>query len=355
MHRVAMAVPFGPVPRASSDRLRRTIRQQARRELALAHLFSAAVRLAPTLDDKQLLVRHCADELEHYELALSLYDELGGHSQLEDLAAEPTSMPRSWPESMVAAHLLDQACRAQLCAYVASPDDVLRAFGDRLLSGELDHLEASGAALRELANRGDQEALRSHVAVWLPRALASLDPPEPEADPSCGASHASAGTRRATVARFLSSAASLLAPLRSCPSGTTDLENTAAMVSEDGMSPRTERSPAPLPVASHAPAVEPIARVLHREGLRRLTDAWTLELGLAYQAAGRVSALERRGGCVLASVRDDQDYGVTLWVSGDALAYSCACAAGSAGVCCKHVVAAGIAWLAGEKGNPSTE
>jgi hypothetical protein len=61
-----MASPFGPAKRENCDTLLGMVARQARRELAIAHVFSTAVRLAPLLDDKQMLVRHCAEELEHF-------------------------------------------------------------------------------------------------------------------------------------------------------------------------------------------------------------------------------------------------------------------------------------------------
>lgn len=320
-----MAVPFRPNRRPeASPRLLELVCCQGRRELAVANVFSAGIRFAPTLDDKHLLARHCAEELEHLERAASLYDELGGGDLVRDLARDQTAVPSDWTETVVAGYLLDQANFAQLRSYIASANPALSELARHLLGDEQKHVHANEATLHELLAHGATvPELQAHVDAWLPAAMALLDRSDAGSDPS-EASAPDAGSSGATAERFLSSVGKALAPL--------------------GLRAARARPGAPAPLLREA-ASGPIARVLHPEIFERLAGSRTFERGQECYRAGHVTSLERRGGCLLARVLGASSYAVTIWVSGDRLAYACNCPAGVEGSCCKHVVAVGLAWL----------
>jgi 1,2-phenylacetyl-CoA epoxidase catalytic subunit len=103
------------------------LERQGYRELVAAHLFAGGVRMAPSIDEKQMLVQHSAEELAHFELVAALYEQVCGRSLYEVIAARTESFPgaASWPELVVAAYLVDHAAAVQLEAY--------RAFGDARL------------------------------------------------------------------------------------------------------------------------------------------------------------------------------------------------------------------------------
>ncbi len=79
--------------------------------------------------------------------------------------------------------------------------------------------------------------------------------------------------------------------------------------------------------------------------IRRLADAQSYQRGLDYYSHGHVESLEERDGSVLAVVRGNQDYTVTLAADEGVLDYSCDCPVGSDGAFCKHCVAAALTWL----------
>jgi hypothetical protein len=91
--------------------------------------------------------------------------------------------------------------------------------------------------------------------------------------------------------------------------------------------------------------IPPFASILHREALRRLSDARTFERGQQYHTDRRVSEVARRDAALVATVRGDKEYRVRIWVKDNTLAYSCTCPVGADGDFCKHAVAAGLAFV----------
>jgi uncharacterized Zn finger protein len=87
--------------------------------------------------------------------------------------------------------------------------------------------------------------------------------------------------------------------------------------------------------------------LLTRLKLRRIAGAKPFEHGAEYFAAGRVSAISEEGGKLVAIVQGTEDYRVTLFADGNALACNCTCPMGAEGAFCKHGVAVGLAWLGG--------
>lgn len=89
----------------------------------------------------------------------------------------------------------------------------------------------------------------------------------------------------------------------------------------------------------------PFAHVLHAEKIERLARGAALTRGQAYVAQGRVGAVTKKDGQLVAVVRGTTLYAVSIWVAGDSLGYTCSCPAGTEGDFCKHCVAVAIAWL----------
>src|SRR5713226_6902579 len=79
--------------------------------------------------------------------------------------------------------------------------------------------------------------------------------------------------------------------------------------------------------------------------IRRLADAQSYQRGLDYYSHGHVESLEERDGSVLAVVRGNQDYTVTLAADEGVLDYSCDCPVGADGTFCKHCLAVALACL----------
>jgi uncharacterized Zn finger protein len=82
---------------------------------------------------------------------------------------------------------------------------------------------------------------------------------------------------------------------------------------------------------------------LHR--LKNLTNDRSFARGEAYFNEGRVSNLAEREGVLTAVVSGQKDYRVELQLEDGEIEYSCDCPVGLDGEFCKHLVAAGLAWI----------
>jgi hypothetical protein len=92
-----------------------------------------------------------------------------------------------------------------------------------------------------------------------------------------------------------------------------------------------------------------LAAVLTREALQRLAGAASFDRGEGYASDGAVLATaEDDDGALTGKVRGSRIYRVRLWVQDATLAFSCTCPVGAARSFCKHCVAVGLIWLAGE-------
>lgn len=85
--------------------------------------------------------------------------------------------------------------------------------------------------------------------------------------------------------------------------------------------------------------------LLSRELLRELGGVKTFGRGEGYFGEGRVELLSFDARHLKARVRGTQPYRVEIWAERRAPGYSCTCPVGAEGGFCKHVVAAGLAWL----------
>lgn len=79
--------------------------------------------------------------------------------------------------------------------------------------------------------------------------------------------------------------------------------------------------------------------------LKSLANNRSFARGEAYFKDGRVRSLAEHEGTLTAIVRGQDDYCVTLRSSGPEIEYSCDCPIGLEGEFCKHLVAAGLAWI----------
>lgn len=159
-------------------KLLEVLERQGYRELVSAHLFAGGVRVAPSIDDKHMLVQHASEELAHFELVASTYEETSGHNLYETVAsrAETMPIPGSWPEVVVAAYLVDHAAAIQLGAYQQLGDKRLLGLIRKIVDHEHEHKTAAETALRDLCqDAGRKELARRHLARWYPLACAVMD------------------------------------------------------------------------------------------------------------------------------------------------------------------------------------
>src|SRR3990172_3670927 len=83
--------------------------------------------------------------------------------------------------------------------------------------------------------------------------------------------------------------------------------------------------------------------------LRRLAGPRSFERGESYFEDGRVGSLVEDKGKITAFVHGSSKYRVKLWNEDGKLEYECSCPVGQDGDFCKHCVAVGLTWLAGNE------
>jgi uncharacterized Zn finger protein len=96
-------------------------------------------------------------------------------------------------------------------------------------------------------------------------------------------------------------------------------------------------------------SADPFASLITEAELERLAGARSYARGMAYFRSGAVLDLVRTRGALKARVLGSEEYRVALRAPGRALEWSCTCPLGDEGAFCKHAVAAGLAWLHGER------
>jgi len=157
------------------------LESQGYRELVSAHLFAGGVRLAPSIDDKHMLAEHAREELSHFEIVATLYEQVAGRGLYDVVAARASTLPTpaSWLEIAVAAYLVDRAAAVQLAAYQKLGDPRLEKLIHKILDHEHEHQAAAETALLDQcsgpSSRGD--LARNHVARWYPLARSVMDAP----------------------------------------------------------------------------------------------------------------------------------------------------------------------------------
>lgn len=190
------------------------LERQGFRELAAAQLFSSGVALAPTLDEKQMLARHCLDELDHFEFIATEFELRGGGDLLSRVSPAVAVLPSpgSWLEMVAVGILFDRAVYFQLRAYAAAPDARVATIAVRVIADEQEHIAASQAALRDLGRREPDFVHRLSAAVdrWLPASLGCFDDETPAACPF--GPHVSSEARNLSLGAYRESLAKVLVP-----------------------------------------------------------------------------------------------------------------------------------------------
>ncbi|MBI3918436.1 MAG: hypothetical protein HY322_15685 [Betaproteobacteria bacterium] len=90
-----------------------------------------------------------------------------------------------------------------------------------------------------------------------------------------------------------------------------------------------------------------LAGLVTESALEELAGDRYFERGLAYFRHGAVGRLRASNKEISARVEGSRPYAVRLWLDGRALDWDCTCPLGRDGEFCKHLVATGLAWLAG--------
>ncbi len=86
--------------------------------------------------------------------------------------------------------------------------------------------------------------------------------------------------------------------------------------------------------------------------LEGIAESRFFERGEAYFDEGRVTALVEENETISAEVEGTEIYRVDFWKEHGEVVYDCTCPVGDQDLFCKHCVAAGLAWLAGQHASP---
>lgn len=89
------------------------------------------------------------------------------------------------------------------------------------------------------------------------------------------------------------------------------------------------------------------AKLVTEAALEKLAGKRSYARGIAYFRQGAVHDLMRAGDMLKARVMGSDEYHIALGAAGRKLEWSCTCPLGEGGEFCKHVVAAGLAWIDG--------
>jgi 1,2-phenylacetyl-CoA epoxidase catalytic subunit len=160
----------------------RLLESQGYRELVAVDILASAIRLAPSLDDKALLLQQAREELEHFEALGGLYEELGAGDLFEvvrhRLAAIPE--PSSWLEAVVVESLFCRAGRFHLREQQSPAYPPYADIVKRILAEEEEHLTAADGVLRDLCrdDPGNLRAAQGHLERWLRPSVLSFCHPE---------------------------------------------------------------------------------------------------------------------------------------------------------------------------------
>lgn len=101
---------------------------------------------------------------------------------------------------------------------------------------------------------------------------------------------------------------------------------------------------------------DPFHKLITEASLAKLAGEKSFARGAGYLESGAVADLVQTRGAIKARVVGSDEYRVELRPERGRLAFSCTCPMGQEGAFCKHVVAAGLAWLArGEGGDDLAE
>lgn len=147
------------------------LHRRAVREVALLHAASAALALAPNLDERACALERAGDALSALEVTSELFGELAGMDLLRELErARAVPVPDTWVCACVAAWVMSLAEVAELLEEPSGRDDA------RGLARARERMSAARAALDEAccASPSVQLEVRRALRIWVPLARASV-------------------------------------------------------------------------------------------------------------------------------------------------------------------------------------
>jgi hypothetical protein len=170
--RASASIPSPRVALPERRQLVTLLRSLGGRELYTAHILSAGLRLAPTLDDKVVLGQESLLCLERLEALSTIYESLGEGDLLGAVQRRFDGLPspQTWGELVMARFLLNATAAAQSDVY-GRFTSTLRLVGPIAGMSPLgtEHHEVAQATLCDLVRQGRQRAVAAQMDLerWL--------------------------------------------------------------------------------------------------------------------------------------------------------------------------------------------
>jgi ring-1,2-phenylacetyl-CoA epoxidase subunit PaaA len=163
--------------------VKQLLESQGYREVMAANLFGHAMKHIPTLDRKQMVAHQIEEELEHFEEAAKLYQQVTGDNLLEAIQdkLERVPYPQSWTELAMAQFLYDRAGEFHLREYKTCSFGPYARIVTKILEEEEGHEGFGEKAVLELSKEPQNlTALQELFEKWLTVALLSFGRPGTE-------------------------------------------------------------------------------------------------------------------------------------------------------------------------------
>jgi ring-1,2-phenylacetyl-CoA epoxidase subunit PaaA len=163
--------------------VKQLLESQGYREVMAANLFGHAMKHIPTLDRKQMVAHQIEEELEHFEEAAKLYQQVTGDDLLGAIQdkLERVPYPQSWTELAMAQFLYDRAGEFHLREYKTCSFGPYARIVTKILEEEEGHEGFGEKVVLELSKEPQNlTALQELFEKWLTVALLSFGRPGTE-------------------------------------------------------------------------------------------------------------------------------------------------------------------------------
>lgn len=160
--------------------VKQLLESQGYREVMAANLFGHAMKHIPTLDRKQMVAHQIEEELEHFEEAAKLYQQVTGDELLGAIQhkLERVPYPETWSELAMAQFLYDRAGEFHLREYKTCSFSPYARIVTKILEEEEGHEGFGEAVVLELSkDPQNRAALQELFEKWLAVALLSFGRP----------------------------------------------------------------------------------------------------------------------------------------------------------------------------------
>ncbi len=158
---------------------------QAYRELAAAQMFGYGLQFVPELKWLKFLTWHIREEMEHYEVVATMFQQFVGESVEPRvnarLARKPIAFAQSWFELAMAQFLYDRGGLWQLREYEQCSFLPYREIIAKIIKEETGHQSLGEKIVIELCRSGQfNDIKQKHFETWFKQGMLSFGRPDTE-------------------------------------------------------------------------------------------------------------------------------------------------------------------------------